>query len=302
MEQMPFCIQRRVVAHKTMESWINTPHVGIQLDLDVSPVLEFSRQAASMPAYRDVRVTLNSVMLKIIAVAIKHAPEMNAHIVYNRSASVGKVTRFDAVNIAVPQRARDGRMITPVLARADEKSLRDICLGMEDIRRRVANTDVDLLLLEAGLNDTWERLSRLQFFTVLRRLYANFIGPSRLSLPGRGARRAYGQIPESDRITPEDLLSATTLVSNIGSLMPGVPAQFSLLEIIPPQTTAIGLASVCRKPVVCADESGAEHIEIRDILPAVICFDHRAMDFEHIVGFIKELYRLCAPAGLQEIQ
>ncbi len=293
MEQYEFGIQRRVVAHKTSEAWHDTPHVSVLVEFDVTDVQAFTRDIAKRPEFGGVRVTLNSVMLKIIGEALKHSPAMNAHITYNRRTSIGAMSVSQDVNIAVPLRASDGRMITPVLQQVNRKSLREVCAGMQDIKRRVANTNVDLLLLEAGLGDTWERLRKGQFITVLQRLYSNFLGGARLTLPSREARRAYEKIPPEDRIMAKDLLCATTLVSNIGSLMPELEAYFGLLEIIPPHTTAIGLAAARKKPVVITSEHGQDHVEVRDIMPASVCFDHRAMDYEHIVGFLGEVVRLC---------
>lgn len=291
-EQQVFCIQRRVVAHKTSESWESTPHVSILLELDVTDLLSFTRQIAHYPEFDGIRVTFNSMMLKIIATAIKHSPQMNAHIRYNKHSSVGSVTLEEDVNIATPMRSEDGRMLTPVLKQADKMTLREVCLGMEDVKRRVRNTDVDCLLLEAGLNDTWERLGSGQLRLVLRRLYANFIGPSRLKRPSRERKHAYRALSPADRITPADLLSGTTLVSNIGSAVPDIRAHFGLLEIIAPHTTALGLSAVRRQPMAVMDDTGQESIAIRDVLPISVCFDHRAMDFEHMAGFMRELNRL----------
>ena len=126
MEQYEFGIQRRVVAHKTSEAWQNTPHVSVLVEFDVTEVQAFARDVAHRPEFAGVRVTLNSVMLKIIGDALKHSPVMNAHIFYNRRTSVGAMSVSQDVNIAVPLRSADGRMITPVLQQVNQKSLREV--------------------------------------------------------------------------------------------------------------------------------------------------------------------------------
>ena len=75
--------------------------------------------------------------------------------------------------------------------------------------------------------------------------------------------------------------------------MRDLPGCFGLLEIIQPQTVAIGLAAIQKKPLVITDAAGQEAIAIRQVLPMTICFDHRAMDFEAVTGFIREVTRLC---------
>jgi pyruvate/2-oxoglutarate dehydrogenase complex dihydrolipoamide acyltransferase (E2) component len=184
-------------------------------------------------------------------------------------------------------------MITPVIKGVERMTLLDVCRGMDELKRRVANTHVDLLLLKAAHDDTWKRIRQGQLWTVLRRVWANYIGRDRVILPSKQVAATYYQTPAADRITADDLVSATILVSNIGSAMRDLPGCFGLLEIIQPQTVAIGLAAIQKKPLVITNESGQEAIAIRQVLPMTICFDHRAMDFEALTGFIREVTRLC---------
>ncbi len=292
MKQYPFNIHRRVVANKTLEGWEGTPHVSILVDLDVTELVPFVRRLSQHPDFAEVRVTINSVMLKIIAEGMKHSPEMNAHIQYDASTSIGSMSVSDEVHIATPMLARDKRMITPVVKHVNRKSLREICLDMEDIKRRMRNTDTECLLYRAALQDTLRRLREGQWWMTARRLSANLIGRARLSSPTRAQLRAYARASAKDQILPEELLNATTLVSNIGGALPEARARFGLLEIIPPQTCAIGLASIQRQPLAITREDGSSEVAVRDVLPMSVCFDHRAMDFEHSVGFLREITRL----------
>jgi pyruvate/2-oxoglutarate dehydrogenase complex dihydrolipoamide acyltransferase (E2) component len=287
-----FDIQRRVVAHKTVESWQGTPHAAVALDLDVTRLLSLVNTLKASPEFSGVRVTINSLLLKIIAQALRHSPEMNAHIEYNRRDAVGRMTFLDQVNVAVPFRTHDGRMITPVVDDVGRKSLFEVCRAMDDLKRRVDNTNVDLLLLEVGWQDSIRRLVRGEL-GILRRLYANLLGRTRIPRVSPEERLRYAGMPHQDRITPENLVSATVLVSNIGSLLPHFGAAFLLLEVIAPQTTAIGLGSIVRKPLVVTGAKG-EEVAIRSVLPMSICFDHRAMDVEHIRGFVQRAAELCA--------
>jgi pyruvate/2-oxoglutarate dehydrogenase complex dihydrolipoamide acyltransferase (E2) component len=184
-------------------------------------------------------------------------------------------------------------MITPVIKGVERMTLLEVCRAMDELKRRVASTHVDLLLLEAAQDDTWKRIRKGQLWAVFRRVWANYIGRDRVIFPSKQVAAAYYLIPASERITAADLLSATILVSNIGSAMRDLPGCFGLLEIIQPQTVAIGLAAVQKKPLVLTDAAGQEAIAIRQVLPMTICFDHRAMDFEALTGFIREVTRLC---------
>ena len=109
-----FDVQRRIVAHKTLEAWDNAPHVSILVELDVTPLMASTGGHLARAEYAGTRVTINSVMLKIIAEGLKKSPEMNAHVQYSRLTGVGQVWLHDEINIATPFKASCGRMITPV--------------------------------------------------------------------------------------------------------------------------------------------------------------------------------------------
>lgn len=294
MKEKPFDIQRRVVAHKTVESWETIPHAGLVMDLDVTEVVSFTNRQRETPGFKGVHLTINSVMLKIIAESIKESPEINAELSYSRRSNTGRMYYRDTIDIAVPMLTAENRMITPIVRNLGELSLREACQAMERLKHRAHNSKIDLLLLEAGLQDTWARLAKGQLLTVLRRLWANFVAPNRLALPSREERRQYARIPETERLTAADLLGASTLVSNVGSVMPHACFHGVFLEIIPPQLTAMVLAGVQKQPVVMKNASGEDAIVIREIMPLTFYLDHRALDFEHIMGFLKRLRHLCA--------
>lgn len=293
MIEKPFDIQRRVVAHKTMEAWDTIPHAGLVIDLDVTEIIAFTNRLRNMSDFEGVRVTLNSVMLKIIAESIKDSPDLNAELLYSKRANSGRLRYRDTIDIAVPMLTSENRMISPIVRNLGTMSLRETCVAMEEMKRRAHNTKVDLLLLEAGLRDTWERLAKGQLITVLRRLWANFVASDKLVLPSREERRRYSAIPATERLTSDDLLDATTLVSNVGSILPQVAFHGVLLEVIPPQITAMLLSGIQKRPVVMKNEANEDVIVIRDILPLTFYLDHRPLDFEHIMGFMKRLHQLC---------
>ncbi|HNR29796.1 MAG TPA: 2-oxo acid dehydrogenase subunit E2 [Candidatus Hydrogenedentes bacterium] len=295
-----FDIQRRVVANKTLEGWRSAPHASMGIEFDVTSLVVFVDEMRRGAGDVGPRVTLNSALIKIVAEGVKASPEMNAHIEYRPASGVGKLIVHRAINVAVPLRMPDGRMLTPTLLDVGAKSLFEVCAAMDDLKRRARNTNLDILLHDAALRDTWRRLWEGDW-RVLLRVYPNLFGRDRLRRVPRRERKQYAAIPEEDRITPENLIAATLLVSNVGSMLQGRHVTVQMLEIIAPQTTAIALASVVRKPLLIRGDDGAERLEIRSVLPMTICVDHRAMDLEHVRGFIDRVEELCAcPRQLTE--
>jgi pyruvate/2-oxoglutarate dehydrogenase complex dihydrolipoamide acyltransferase (E2) component len=285
-----FDIHRRVTAHKTTESWEQIPHAALTLDLDVTALLTLKDRLRDDPRFAGARVTFNVIILKLIALALRESPRMTALLGYNRKAVLGKLTTPEDVNICMPFQLAHGEMITPVVTRADKRTLRELADEMAELRRRIANTDPRLLLLEAGQLDTYRQVRRGRF-GFMRRLMAAYFGAGKLDIPSRREIRAYKAIAEKDRLTPADLTSGTVVVSNFGNSVRGMSLQATLLNVIRPQTTAIAVNPVRRAPVVVEDEHG-ERLEIRDICPLTVAIDHRAIDFAHVQGFIEAAHAL----------
>lgn len=291
-ERQLFDIPRRIIAYKTSEAWESTPHVSACIDLDVTRLVDFVSALSADPEYDGVRITLNSVILKMIAESLKAVPEMNAHISYSRRTGAGELLVMSSINIAMPFLSKDRRMMTPVLPDVGTKTLREVCVAMDDLKRRAANTNIDCLLFEAAMNDTWERLGQGDI-TIVARLLANFVGKRRVRKPSAERLQEYRKTPLTERISAEELLTATVLVSNVGSITADLPLRVSLIEIIAPQTCAIGVAAARKQPLVVEDEHGRPNVAVRTVLPVTVCFDHRAMDFEHAATFFRSLSKWC---------
>ena len=286
-KRVPFDLQRKVAAFKTVEAWENIPHAGVILDLDVTDILTFISELKKDPELSGVRITFNAVMLKLIAMALIEAPELNSYVSYDKNRNTGEILILDDVNMAIPVILEDGRTITPVLRQVDKKSIKEICLDMENLWKRIKKTNVDLLLFEAGKKDTIEQLKK-GHLSMLSRILANFFGKTKLKLPSKAEQKEYAKIPEDERLTTKDILSATILVSNIGSALPEARSVIGLLEIIAPQTSVIGLTAIRKVPTVITNTQGKDEIVIRQILPISVYCDHRSIDFFHGIDFLKK--------------
>lgn len=82
-----FGIQRKIVANMTTESWANVPHVTYNYEPDVTEfMIEYKRLNEDCPPEK--KVTLNTLMLKIIVEGLKADPIMN--LISNLTASLSE--------------------------------------------------------------------------------------------------------------------------------------------------------------------------------------------------------------------
>lgn len=282
-----FTLQRKTVANMTSESWRNIPHVTYNYELDVTDALgilkeiNFDRQNDE----ESMHITVNTLMLKVISEGLKAAPCMNAQIDYNKGLVRGCVKTIKEINISMPMVMPSGEMMTVNVRGAEKMNLDNIAEKVEDIRRRSENTIPDEALYETALYNTFLELRKGHILKVLGRLIGSKTGKHKLKALKGEDRRRYYSMRHSERLTSIDLEPGTVTVSNIGSVAKGLNGNVSLLEIIPPQVTAVGIGTIQEKCVPIKGEKGST-IGIRQMLPVCVAFDHRALDFCDIVPFL----------------
>jgi pyruvate dehydrogenase E2 component (dihydrolipoamide acetyltransferase) len=294
-----FDLQRRVVAYKTSASWRDVPHVSYLYEPDVTDLIQEFAELNRAARPGDARITLNTLMIKVVVEGLLAAPELNSWIEFNPRKADGFTQTLDAVNVTIPWLLADGRMITPTIQHAETRSLKEISLAIAELSRRIENTNVNELLYQAALQDTWNEVKKFNFKSIWR-ILASQLHRERLDLLTGQAKERYAQIPQRDRLTEQDLMSGTVTVSNIGSLYKEQRGFFALLEIVPPQVFAIGIGSVQERPGIFVradggkENAGGKEIGIRKILPMCLAFDHRAVDFNSLVPFMKRLDQIFA--------
>ena len=142
-----FGIQRKIVANMTTESWETIPHVTYNYEPDVTDFmreykkLNFNRKGAD-------KITVNTLMLKVISEGLKAAPIMNSHIEYNRKLVRGEIKTFEDINISMPMIMPNGEMMTINLHNFESKNLDEMTDYINDVQRRFEKTDLTEAMFE----------------------------------------------------------------------------------------------------------------------------------------------------------
>lgn len=247
-------VQRRMVAYKTTQAWQQIPHVSFMYEPDVTDFYEEYRALREEFRSRGEELSLNTIFMKAVVEALKVAPQLNAFCHFDPKDNSGRVEMPSEINVGIPWLLDDGGMITLTAYNMGEKTLGEMSAEVASIRAKVANTDFGKLFRATAMN-----------------------------MP-------YG---DETTIQPRDITGGTITISNLGSIC-RTSGAVALLEIIPPQVCAIGLASLADKPGVFVGASGEKEIGIRKMISMCIAFDHRALDFGDVVPFINKLDEIFA--------
>lgn len=293
-----FGIARKIVSNMTSESWQNIPHATLTYEADVTDLMQEVKKLNAHCTEPEKKITLNTVMLKVICEGLKAAPSMNTHLQFNRRLVRGCLKYYDHIDISMPMVLPSGEMMTVNMHDMGEKTLTQMTAAINDTIRRAHNSDMNEVMFEVSLDNTLQGLRRGKLLQTANRLIGSKTGAHRVKTLSGAAKKKYYSIPVTDRLTKHDIEQGTTTISNLGSIYREHKGACALLEIIPPQTTAFAIDSIQKRAAVVTDENGKDTIAVRMILPITIAIDHRALDYGDVVPFMKRLDEIMADAAV----
>ena len=139
-EVVPHDSMRKTIARRLVEAKSTIPHFYLTIDCEIDALLALRKQLndaapvtktekGEVPAYK---LSVNDLVIKAMALALKAVPDANVSwtegaMLKHRSADVG-------VAVSIP-----GGLITPIIRKADEKTLSVISNEMKDLAARARN-------------------------------------------------------------------------------------------------------------------------------------------------------------------
>lgn len=162
-------------------------------------------------------------------------------------------------------------------------TLQDIADEIKNIRRKIKNTDIDVMQYYLAKEQLFYNLKHLKL-SVLRQIFNSLIGKNRIKI-SRKHKMKYLKTHDEDKITSRDIFDASVLVSNLGSVFHQQRGGITLLDLISPQVFAVAINAIQERPSVFIDKNKKKIIAIRKILPLTLTIDHRALDGADFVLF-----------------
>lgn len=288
-----FDLQRKIVANMTSESWETIPHAGVIYEPDVTEFMARFKELKSQGKLEGI--SINTLMLRVIVEGLKFCPALNGHIQFNRLFLKGKIEYYKDINISMPMIMPDESMMTINLHNFESRSMADMQDYINDVRRKLQNTNITEAMFSVSMDNTIGALKKLKIGTVFGRLAGAKLGKYRVKTLSGKAKKEYKKIPENDRIVKQDIEQGTITISNLGSIYRGSTCRPSIIEVIPPQLCAIGLGAIYDAPGVVNGE-----ILPRSYIPMLIIFDHRALDFGDAAPFMRKLDEVFANPDIIE--
>jgi pyruvate dehydrogenase E2 component (dihydrolipoamide acetyltransferase) len=286
-----FDINRRVTAHATQISWMQAPHATYLYEPDITDFHDYYVKKR-VQLGKGLHITFTAIIVKAIGEAIKNSPKLNSILDYNLKTKVGKRHQLKEISVALPWLLADARMITPVIHDVGNKSLYEIAQSIQDIRRRIENTDIEAMQYFVAKKELFHNLKRFKL-GVIRQIFSSFVGKNRVKIT-KQQKKKYLNTNDENKINSRDILDASILVSNLGSVFQNQRGGVTLLDLISPQVFAVAINAIQERPTVYKTSKGNKKIGIRKILPLSLTIDHRALDGADFIPFQNRLDEIFA--------
>ncbi|GAN53356.1 pyruvate dehydrogenase complex dihydrolipoamide acetyltransferase [Tanticharoenia sakaeratensis] len=130
--RVPNSTMRKVIARRLSESKQTVPHFYVSVDIELDALLALrQRLNGASPSEGDgqFKLSVNDMLIKAAALALRQVPKVNAR--YTEAETL----LFDDIDISVAVSVADG-LITPIVTKADTKSLREISAEARDLIKR----------------------------------------------------------------------------------------------------------------------------------------------------------------------
>lgn len=117
VEVFPLSRMRRAIADGTVRSKSNTPHFYITVEADVEPLLALRKEVNNALAEQGIKVSVNDMLIKALALALRAFPNLNTHYYGDR------FVRHNRVNIGIAVALPENGLVNVVCHDADALAL-----------------------------------------------------------------------------------------------------------------------------------------------------------------------------------
>ena len=121
---------RRAIAEGTIRSKSNTPHFYVTVEADVEPLLALRAEINAQLAERGIKVSVNDMLIKALALTLREFPNLNTHFYGDR------FVRHQRINIGIAVALPDNGLLNVVCHDADTVSLSEMAVNNKAMYER----------------------------------------------------------------------------------------------------------------------------------------------------------------------
>jgi len=123
VDVVPLSRMRRAIADGTVRSKSNTPHFYVTVEADVEPLLALRKEINGALAERGIKVSVNDMLIKALALTLRAFPNLNTHYYGDR------FVQHRRVNIGISVALPENGLVNVVCPDADTVSLSEMAVN-----------------------------------------------------------------------------------------------------------------------------------------------------------------------------
>jgi pyruvate dehydrogenase E2 component (dihydrolipoamide acetyltransferase) len=187
---------RKTIARRLTESKQQVPHIYLTVDVRLDALLKLREQLNQSLAARDIKLSVNDMLIKALAVALMEVPECNVMLAGDQ------LVTFQRADVSVAVSIPSG-LITPIIKGADTKSMSAIATEMKDLATRAKDGKLKPEEYQGGTAS----LSNMGMFGIKQ--FEAVINPPQGMILAIGAGEKRPWVGEDGELTVASVMSAT---------------------------------------------------------------------------------------------
>ena len=282
-----FRLKQRVSGNVLTNAQRDTVGAAYFYEADVT---KFWEEFKALQKEVDYKLSFNTLMMRVLIEGLKAAPRLNAHMKYDHTSSSGKLIVKKHVDVAMPYIFETGETFPLKVLHAEEKSLKELQLYINDLIERAERSDINQVLMDLITQRMIGFILKGKFISTAAQISSGFIGKGKVTKIQDMFKKSESNV----EILMEELNEGTVCFTNWGSVHRNMEGNIGYTPLLYPQVFLMGTGSVRDRNFVFKNEKGEVDIETKKMLPINLVFDHRIGAFNDTMPFVRKLEEIFA--------
>ena len=254
-------------------------------------ITKFWEEFKKLQSEVDYKLSFNTVMMRVLVEGLKAASRLNAHMKYNHTSSSGKLIVKKHVDVAMPYIFETGETFPIKVLHAEEKTLKELQLSVNDVIERAEKSDINRVLFDLISQRMVGFVLKGKFISTAAQIASGFIGKGKVTKVQDILKKSN---QDGTEILMEELNEGTVCLTNWGSVHRELDGNIGYTPLLYPQVFLMGFGAAKDRNNVYKNENGEIDIETKKMLPINLVFDHRIGAFNDTMPFVRKLEEIFA--------
>ncbi len=270
----------------------NSPSVCSVYDADATSFIETFNKLKCGCGYK---LTLNTIMIKVLIEGLKAAPRLNAHYIYNHKSTSGELIIKKHIDVSMAICKSDGTTFQMKLCHLEDKTLEEIASITASARERMETSDLDEVMFEVSRQRVIGELSHGRIVSPICQTVKASFGKRKTVRLSQTLKSDFlkiigkKELQTDNGVKMEELNEGSVCFTNWGAICKAANLNIVSGPLLYPQVFLFSMGRLREEKYVYEDENGNLHLGSKQVLPLGLNFDHKIGGAYELTPFINKL-------------